>query len=161
MVIGIDISLRNTGCTAIEGNDVIDAVTIATGKGNAKRVADDNVRRCTELAIGLRDFINKHNPSHAFMEVPTGGSQDARAARAMAMSTGVVVTVLALMGVPSTCVTPTDVKKACGGNKDSDKNFVKEAVKKVFNWKCKRFNEHLADSAGAVLAGLKGGKSFA
>lgn len=143
------------GCSVIDdGRNVIEAKSIVTQKGKAKRVADDDVRRCTELAQGLADIIHRNEPSHAYLESPTGGSQDARAGRCMGMATGIAVAVLSLLNVPVTFVTPTDSKKACGGNKNSDKNFVKDVVKKVFNWKTKVFNEHVADSAAAVLVGL-------
>ncbi len=122
------------------------------------RVADDDAERCQELARFLIDTIRTCRPAGAVVELPSGGSQGARANRAMGMATGVVVAVLEMAELPAEWVTPGDVKKAATDRRDASKEAVQEAVREAFDWgdcwptKPKWAQEHVADAAAAVLA---------
>ncbi len=165
IVMGVDAGFTHMGMVAVENGKVIDYQTVRTEKTAKKRgirVADDDAERCMKLAEGLFKFIDKHKPAGAFVELPTGGAQGARANRTMGMATAVVVCVLHLAEVPAEWITPMAVKKAATGRKNASKEEVQKAVINSFEWEGDIANayqwkkEHVCDAAGAVIAAQNG-----
>lgn len=165
--------------------DCVELKLLQTEAGNKKvvRVSSDDLRRCLELGGALQEFMRLGNekPQFAFVEVPSG-AQDAKAARALGMATGLLA-VLHVMGVPIIEVAPGEVKAVVTGNpkqKASKAEIIEWAHKrwpsapwvryeragkasgkggKVHaEWKAgdlQNCNEHLADALATIAAGVK------
>ncbi len=162
---GIDTGLVATGVVVIDCAApkpvIVRYATLRTERQAGKRglrVADDDARRASELAVWLRDQLV--GVMGAVAELPTGGAQGARANRAMGMSSATVAATLALCGIPAEWTTPGDGKKAATGRRDGSKEDVQAAVYERFRWPpLGRFGwerEHVADAAAAVLAAWDG-----
>jgi Holliday junction resolvasome RuvABC endonuclease subunit len=164
-IMGIDAGFTHTGIVVVEDNKVVHHETVRTKKDSHKkavRVADDDAERCRVLTAALQKVIQEYEPAAAFVELPSGGAQGARANRTMGMAAAFVVAVLEVFQVPAEWVTPGMVKKAAAGRKDASKQDVQDAVKETFDWSehplggYKWQVEHAADAAGALLAGRGG-----
>lgn len=166
IVLGIDPSLCNTGIAAVDlhadGERVIEASVVRTAPSAKKHrvlAGDDNARRVTEIARALDAAIAKHVPAALVIEMP-GGSKGAKAAAALALSVGVVVTIATIRKLPLVQVQPLDVKRAMTGRKNADKDEVLLAVERRFpdlEWPADLPQgcwEHAADAVGAVVAAL-------
>ena len=142
----------------------VDCGVIRTERTAAKRgirVADDDAERCALLARELRAVLARHQPRAIVAELPTGGSLSARAVRAMALSTGVVVAMVEFAGVPVEWTTPMAGRQAATGRKVATKNDVRAGVLHALPdlepllprtgiW------EHVTDAAAAYLAARTG-----
>lgn len=162
-VLGIDIGFAHTGLALIEGYRVVHSTVISTQKSDRKkelRVADDDAERCQLLTRSLVQYIQEYQPDGVIVELPTGGSQGARANRAMGMATGVIAAVVEILQVPTEWVTPTEVKMAACGRRDASKEDVQKAVLRHYEWQEKPRKpsdfEHAADAAAAVWAAEHG-----
>ena len=75
---------------------------------------------CVRLMDGLCRLLKKWDVKAAFVELPSGGSQGARAGRCMGMSTALVVTLLRMFQyykigpIHNEIYAPSDVEKALG-----------------------------------------------
>ena len=194
--ISVDMAFANVGLARLDiwpggiGNPekfikVQDLQLLSTEAGNKKlvRVSSDDLRRVLEIADGLRDFVAV-DTSFAFVEVPSG-AQDAKAARALGMATG-LLGVLHVLGIPIIEVSPGEVKATVTGKpkvKASKAEIIAWASKrwpdapwlryardgkvvtkpkkgppKVTAWKAgelRNDNEHLADALAIATAGVK------
>lgn len=168
LVAGLDGAKANFGITRmnydlVTGELDIDGLKlIETQKSSAKtvRVSSDNLRRCREIADGIRDGID--GCTVAFGEVPYGG-KSADAVHAF----GMVIGLYASLPIPMIEVMQQETKLATVGTKTASKE---EMIEWAFNtypnapWLTKRVagkvspvlkNEHLADAAAIVHAGVK------
>jgi crossover junction endodeoxyribonuclease RuvC len=163
IVLGIDPSFCATGLAAIglspTGERILETGVIRTAPQHKKRhilVGDDDARRVTEIAQGIDAWIRKYAPVAIVVEAPAG-SKHARAARALALSVGTVITTAVLRGIPLVQVQPLDVKRAVCGRKNAAKEEMIAAVEQRFpevKWPSPAsVVEHAADAIGAVLAG--------
>ena len=165
-VMGFDPSLSNFGMS--KGNivdgiwipDTVGLITTAKGK-NLKQVrkSSDDLRRCGELIGGLSDFVK--DVDVVFVEVPHG-SQSASAA----YSKGVSHMAIATIQVPVIQCTAEEVKVAATGQKTASKKDMIDWAFGLYpdlDWLRARgksdgdltnANEHIADSMGAVHAGM-------
>ena len=163
-VLAVDIGLAATGWVLMRSGAPVDCGVIRTEKTAKKhgvRVADDDAERCALLARELRAVLARHQPRAIVAELPTGGSLSARAVRAMALSTGVVVAVVESAGVPVEWTTPMAGRQAATGRKAATKNDVRAGVllalpdlepllPRTGIW------EHVTDAAAAYLAARTG-----
>lgn len=165
LIAGIDVGLVATGIVLVDcaakPPAIVRYATLRTERQAGKRglrVADDDARRASELALWLREQLV--GVAGAVAELPTGAAQGARANRAMGLSTGIVVATLALAGLPAEWVTPGDGKRAATGRRDASKEQVQASVLERFRWPALgRYaweREHVADAAAAVLAAWDG-----
>lgn len=127
--------------------------------GKQVRKSSEDLRRAVELHRGLQAFIEGAGTVHAvFAEVPSG-AQDAKAARALGIATGV----LASVPIPIIEVAPIEVKRLFSTKGPVSKQQVIDwAVKQwpgaswlTHNGKRTLNNEHLADALATIVAGMK------
>lgn len=129
-------------------------------KGKHVRVSSDNLRRAREIADVLKEELK--DCAMAFGEVPTGGqSADA------VLSFGIVIGLYASLAIPMVEVSPSETKKAAVGTSTASKEEIIEwAMEKYPDaaWFTKKRkgvisptakNEHVADAAAIVHAGVK------
>jgi Holliday junction resolvasome RuvABC endonuclease subunit len=97
-------------------------------------VADDNVRRCSELALGLRTIIGRFYPSVIFSEMPTGGAFSAKSAVGMAHALATVSATCAVLKKALYPIQPFETKKLVYGNakRKVSKKEVQDLVLKKF-----------------------------
>lgn len=166
--IGIDPSLSNLGLcsgklspsmTSLLPDD-IKLIRTYKSKDKIRKSADD-YNRCRLLYNGVMDFYNSVQPDVIFTEMPIG-SQSASAMKGY----GVCIMLMASLPTPLIQVTPAEVKMAATGcRKASKADMIKWAsscwedlpwmkVKRKGSLVLTNHNEHLADSLGAVAAGL-------
>lgn len=168
LVAGLDGAKANFGITRmtydlVTGELAVDGLKlIETQKSSAKtvRVSSDNLRRCREIAEGIRDGIQ--GCTVAFGEVPFGG-KSADAVHAF----GMVIGLYASLPIPMIEVMPQETKLATVGTKTASKEEMIEWAFETYPnapWLTTKRggamvpvlkNEHLADAAAIVHAGVK------
>lgn len=177
--LGLDGSLKNFGI-AVASYDkdnlgdikIHDLILSKTEPSKVKgiRRSDDDIARFRQHASLIKDAISRYGVSVAYGEVPHG-AKDSRAMYAF----GGVVGIYASLDIPFVSVTALEVKHAATGAKHADKEDVIESMYSQFpyaTWLTSKRtnkmelktlsgenlspdNEHLADAAAAVLAGIK------
>lgn len=166
IIYGIDPGLANLGLARVQlykdREKVLSAEVFSTKKDSRKQVraADDNARRCVELASFLLEKINSDTKVIAFcceaMSWPRNSSNVAK----IAMAWGIITTLSSLFKIPILQVAPMDIKKSVTGIRDASKENVQvqielqhPEVKKM--WCDVRTKiEHQSDAVGAALACL-------
>lgn len=165
-IIAIDAGFTSCGWAVLEPGPVrpIALGCIRTEKSNRKgavRVADDDIRRCQEVARVLSRTIRTHRVGGVIAELPSAGAKGARAITCMARAGAIVAVVAELWRLPTEWVTPGEIKLLTG-SKAASKDEVEAVVLK--RWpamsaklpraKCER--EHVADALAAFLAAEHG-----
>lgn len=169
-VVGLDPSMANFGMCFmtldLKSLDLTleELVLIETEKKANKvvRQNSDDLRRCQEIILMYHKAVERFGAEFAFSEVPTG----AQSARAM-LANGIVLGLLASCPVPLIQVQPTETKVATVGTKTASKEEMIEWAAETYPdapWlrhkhkgamRLSNKNEHLADAAAVVHAGLK------
>ncbi len=186
-LIGIDVGFAKMGISAfLVGSDglleFLDAryiETIKATKASKTRVDSDNIRRVQELTSQILDFIGPLQGVFVAAEFPTAGSQNASAAYAFGLGTGMLASLLYCHQFPFEHVTPDEVKiTATGRRQKVDKIDVEIGMEKImcregilfngaslctylnvhFNAKDKR--EHIADSVASAWWAYKNSNNF-
>lgn len=168
LVAGLDGAKANFGITKMlydtetEELEIVSIRLVETQalKGKHVRVSSDNLRRAREIADVLKEELK--DCVMAFGEVPTGGqSADA------VLSFGIVIGLYASLSIPMVEVSPAETKRAAvGTNTASKEEIIEWAMEKYPNapWFTKKRNgvvsptaknEHVADAAAIVHAGVK------
>ena len=175
-ILALDVAFSNTGWAILEYSDnewkCLDAYVITTKPEHKKkklRVADDDVRRSTELFATLSAIMVQANIKGVVAELPTGGAQGARPNRAMGMATSVAACLVEQFKVPAEYINPNDSKKTVTGNKNASKKQVQDAIIKKYptctkSFKLKRGSqteyenkfEHAADALAAFECAKEG-----
>ena len=164
-ITGIDIGYVATGIVIMdtEREELIEAITIRTKKDTKKkglRQADDDLRRCREMAEGIIEILRKY-PGLIAVELPHGGSKaaGARPHRCMGMATGILGAILSVLEYPADFFTPAECKKATTGNKNASKTEVRYKIIERFGndifSRTKVENEHQYDAASSIVACMK------
>lgn len=163
-IMGCDPSLRNLGVSlgtldldTLEFT-VEDVTLTVTEKSKVKSVrkSSDDYDRCKILHESLRAL--SEGVDIAFVEMPIG-SQSAAAM----LSYGACISLIASLTCPVIQVTPTAVKVKAVGDKNATKDEMIKWASGLFpnvqwlrhNGRLTQANEHIADSIGAINAGLK------
>lgn len=163
-VLALDVGYRATGWLLLEGGCPVQCGVIRTVAQPGKRAirrADDDAERCAQLARELRALLDGAGPLAVVAELPTAGALSARAIRAMALATGVVVAVLELVAVPVEWTTPEAGRLATTGRRSATKEAVRAGACRALSslehmlprtalW------EHVTDAAAAYLAARTG-----
>lgn len=170
-VIGIDLAFANVGLSLVgvdqapDGSFKLDLlalrlITTSSDKDTRKvvRKSSEELRRAREIHAGIQGWINETGATLAFAEIPSG-TQSASAARGL----GIAVGVMACIQLPVLEVTPMEVKKAVAtGKAPSKAEIIAWATTRWpnANWlrhngRITQNNEHLADAAAVVVAGVK------
>lgn len=175
MLISLDMGFKNTGWSVFDKGKVIAVGVIVTEKSTKKniRVSDDYFNRASRLADELITLFIQHEPDGMIAELPSGGSQNARASHQMGIATGVLASLCANWTMPFEGATPQEVKLAATGMKKATKEEVMDAICKKFGWEKEIRNgpkkvmvnfkllgrsygkgefEHIADSIAVYLA---------
>ncbi len=164
-VVGIDAAFANMGFARalLEGSRVsLKSLHLEVTESEKKlgvRVSSDSLRRAQQLHRAMQTYCQ--GCVVAFAEVPTG-SQSAAAAKALGIATGV------LGGCPVEIieVSPMEVKEAVSGSRK-----INPTKPQIIAWATSRWpaapwlrdrkgrllnaNEHLADAAAIIIAGLQ------
>lgn len=175
-VLALDVAFAHLGWAIMEPHEdgwrCLDGYVIETKKSDKKkkiRVADDDVRRCTEHFATLSAIITRCGIQGIVAEMPPGGSKSATSAKAMGMAKAVVACAAEAHGLPTEWITPDEGKKAATGKKNASKAQVQRAMIKEYpdctkSFKLKRGSkteyenrfEHTADALAAFKAAEKG-----
>lgn len=164
VVVGIDAALSNMGFVMAivdaRKQSIVEIVkmelaTTAPQDKKTVRKSSDRMRRGRELLQEMRRFC--FGATIACAEIPEG-SQDAGAAWALGIATGV----LCACPLPIIEVSPREVKKASVGAVTASKEEMRawgyarfpNAPWKTHNGKRTQNNEHLADALASIEAGL-------
>lgn len=167
-IAGLDGSLVNFGVALMTYDTdtntlTLDDVALSETKnetGKKVRMSSDNLRRCQEHAEFLKHKLA--GCTLAFAEVPTGG-QSAKACIAF----GMVIGLYASLPMPVIEVAPAETKLATVGTRTASKEEMIDWATTEYPdapWLTRRLkgqivpvskNEHLADAAAVVHAGIK------
>lgn len=162
VVVCLDLALANTGIAVLrlfpQGEDELVWVnTVHTEKSSKSvmrkanmRSSEDEWRRVKELCIALGIVLLEYKPAHVFIEVSTGGSKSAQAAKSMAVSRGAACAVITQSNLPCTLVTPFEAKRAATGNMVASKDEVKQAMLAKFP----AFQGWVKGKSGKIVQGL-------
>ena len=138
-VLALDPGLSVVGYAVIILGELKDQVarvgTIRTSPSNKRlrvRQADDDMRRCKEIARELATLVRQDGVRGVLSELPGGQSQSARAASAMGMSKAIVASVVEVLRLPVEYYTPQDVKLAAAGSRNASKSRIQEVVKTLY-----------------------------
>ena len=156
MIISLDIGFRATGYSIWHKGMLLFHGIITTKPGKKTRKSEDYADRAAQIALQLRDLIRANKVKALVAELPNGGAKSARAISQMAMASGVVSAVAALLDLPIEWVTPGETKKAVTGNLNAGKKEIQDAIRKLYPKakfpKASSSFEHIADSCGAYHA---------
>jgi len=137
MILALDPSYTGYGCSVIDPiGKIINIGTMHTEKSKKKllRVADDDVQRVTVLATGLSKVIHRYNIKGVLAELPPSSSQNANAAKGLAMCIALTVALLTELKIPVEWATPNEVKQAMTGKKNASKEEMMAAACRRYNW---------------------------
>ncbi len=131
-IIGIDPGVATTGWSIVdfENNkiDVVDFGVISTSKENTQQ------ERLVEIFNDLNEIIKKYKPIKAGIELLLFNN-NAKTAMTVGEARGVVLLCLKQHDLPTTQLTPPQVKSSVTGNGRADKRQVQENVKRICNLK--------------------------
>lgn len=167
-IAGLDGSKTNFGAAKFELDistmklDLVDLALYKTSKAKDKQVraSSDNLRRAREIAVPLKAFLS--DCAAVFGEVPSGG-QDYNSV----MGFGIVIGIYASLDKNLIEVSPAETKLASVGCRTADKDDIMEWAFSLYPnapWRTRKLrgktvptkdNEHLADGAAIVHAGIK------
>lgn len=164
-IVSFDPALRNLGIAKMEYDPSDKSLTLhdlelvqteAADKSEKLRKSTDDLARAKVLHEAMKEACQ--DADIAVSEVPTG-AQSARASFAF----GIVLGLLAAVGIPLIQVSPREVKQASVGISTATKDeMIDWATTKypLANWrrykgKLKADNEHLADAVAVATAGVE------
>lgn len=167
-VAGIDISLSNLGLSKfwLRDNSKLEEIEslLVESKPEPKKMKvrknSDDLNRAIGHAKAIREFTE--DCDMIFIELPVG-SQSARAMASYGVSVGLIAS---LYDLPYILVLPTEVKLVTGNKLASKRDMIEWAADEFpdLDWimgrgktanKLVDKNEHVADSAAAVVAGIQ------
>lgn len=157
--------MRNTGLIVYDADArAVAHVDCLTTESRVKEtgcyVADDNAR-CVRALVKQIDFVLLKYPTikEAFVELPHGGAKSSRAASLMGLAIGGVLGLLYARNVQVRNITPLEVKRLVRAKGEVDKAEVQQYAESKFGKFTEHLTqgraEHIADAAGALLAGLR------
>ena len=114
----------------------------------------DDIRRCSEIALTLRNLCDEYSPALIIAELPTG-SQRATGAKAQGIVLGVLGSLRVTQGIPCEWVTPQAVKRATAHILNASKAEVQSAVLREWDdleFPNKTEREAVCDALGALMA---------
>lgn len=165
-VVGMDLGFAHTGYVfaTVDTLEIFRAGCIDNpplkNRASGSYVADEDVLRCEYMAQEISKIFDE-KPSLMAIEIPTGGSKSSRAARCMALITGVIATLNVIHDVPVLWVQPSDTKALVP--QEVAKLYPKATKPQVQHIVKDRFPElnpeeytvghfeHIADAAGALM----------
>lgn len=180
LVLGLDPGFASCGYAVVrvrpDDEDVVALGVLRTAASSAKRkvyAADDNLRRCRELAAALA------NLTHHGQVLPLGGRQWAPRVRAvcaeamsfprnastaakMAMTWGLIVANVESKALPLLQASPQEVKVKLTAHKDAPKEAIEDALLRRYGKRLKSMlrelpegqHEHAFDALAAVVTCL-------
>ena len=119
-MLGLDVGFRKTGYSVFEigkvNDELIFANTLVQEKDESKVTSSvqKDLFAIYDLLDGLDKVFAKWKPSAVFCEIPSAGSQGARAGRCMGIATGLLVSYLRYRNVKYELFTPSEVELNLG-----------------------------------------------
>lgn len=160
VVLCCDPSLTAFGYAVVTGNKVLDSGCIKTEPSDKKmriRKSDDRMRRISEINQTLKKVIEEFDVAYIVSELPHG-SQNAQAAMALGMVSGVVQTIADFLNIGIEWYSEGDSKKATLFKISSTKQDMIDAIDKIFEvrWSGKKYiDEAVADSLSIYNCSMK------
>ena len=117
--VGLDVGFRKTGAVLFhmypEYDELVLADTLLSEKDKSGSTLHEDVKACWTLYERIKKFLSAHKPVGAFLEMPHGGGQGARAHRCMGMATGLVTALMfAQKQIKFEMYSPIDVAMGLG-----------------------------------------------
>lgn len=184
LILGIDPGFASLGFAVLRleaaGPEVVTLGVVRTKKSDKKQrvlAADDNIRRCREIARPLDSLMTFGTSGYVPRALRDPGDdravrlvcaekmsfpRNASAAAKMAMSWGMIVANLEHYGLPLLQASPQDVKRRVTGSASASKEEVQAALKKRFGRGLGRMvkalpegeHEHAFDALASAVACL-------
>jgi len=161
-VLALDVAFTSIGWAMVENGNIVDFGCIKTKpskKKKAIRVADDDMRRCSEISRSLIHIMKGTDIGGVVAEIPSGGAQSARASLLMGKGPAILAAMVEVFSLPLECVTPDDVKRITG-KANASKKEVENVI--IARWPDVQFpdvlnqREHIMDALGAYIAAEHG-----
>jgi crossover junction endodeoxyribonuclease RuvC len=166
-VLGVDPGFASLGYALLrlgtQTETLVAAGVVRTQASDKKRkvlAADDNARRCREIARDLVALFDEHTPLVICAESMSFPRNAATAAK-MAMTWGALITIGHTRGAPIVQASPQEVKLALTRTKSASKEQVAAAVSKRYRNAPKLINvlpstlhEHAYDAVASAVACL-------
>jgi Holliday junction resolvasome RuvABC endonuclease subunit len=163
--LGFDPGFASFGYAVVELGRASDRVVklgvIVTQKDSKKKAvlaADDNVRRCEEIAGAIVPLLQEHRVVCLCAESMSFPRHSSSAAK-VAMAWGVIATLAFMHKLPLAQCSPQVLKKNLCGTRDASKEDVQAALIKTFPYLpgllsklAKGKHEHAYDALGSVIA---------
>jgi len=176
-ILTLDVAFAHLGWAIMEPKDddwaVLDAYVIETKKSDKKkkiRVADNDIRRSTEIFSTLSAIVARCDIKGVVAELPPGGGKSSISVKSMAMAVAAVACVVEAYGLPAEWTTPDEGKIAVCGTKKASKIMMMRQVARLYPESTKSFKrkvgsktdwenryEHTADAIAAFVS-AKGGQ---
>lgn len=167
-IIGLDPAISNLGICVSDFDpvtnelDIVDLVLIKTENNPAEKRSLDDLRRAREIHAKISSYLTGAVWVAVELPQPNGANVQSRSI----WTSGILFGLIAAIDIPLIEVTPIEVKMASVGKKTATKQD-------MIDWATKRWpeaawlshtskgqiimnkdNEHIADAAGVVVAGL-------
>lgn len=167
-VLGVDPGFASFGYSIVQlfpkSEEVLSVNVIRTKKSTKKQqvlVADDNFRRARAIAAMLSEVIAMHTPAAIAAEAMSF-PRNASAAAKVAMSWGILASIVEELQLPLVQATPQQIKKTLTGKTTATKEDVREVLLDRYTNEFDPFMEstpagqweHGFDSVGAVVTCL-------
>ena len=140
-LLGLDVSLTNTGVAVCDGLNVIHLDTIRPGKGSLPQ-------RLGRLYSSLKEIVEEFSPEKAIVEAVVY-HRNPSTAIALGSARGVVLLLMEQMKIPVEEISPTAIKLATVGNGRASKKQVQFMVRAIFGLR-KTPNEHESDALALI-----------
>lgn len=138
MILSVDTGLKNFGCAVIEeSGNIVHVETIRTKKTKNKKIraAEDYSQRITSICKRLNELIEEYPIDCVTGELPPFGSQSSTAAISLTAGATIILSLCESKGIPTTWVSPRELKQFFTGNPNADKKQIMNEVCKIYNWK--------------------------
>lgn len=117
-VMGMDVGFRKTGLAVfhlhVHADSLIAVETIQVSHAEYPDQLSADLESCWNLFSNVEDRLKQYKPAALFIEMPHGGSRQARANRCMSMATAVIVCLIKSLAIRHEVFTPGEVEKALG-----------------------------------------------
>ncbi len=140
-LLGLDVSLTNTGVAVCDGLNVLHLQTIKPGRGTLPE-------RLSRLYSSLKEVVENFSPEKAIVEAVVY-HRNPSTAIALGSARGVVLLLMEQMGIPVEEISPTAIKLATVGNGRASKQQVQFMIRAIFGLR-KTPDEHESDALALI-----------
>lgn len=160
-ILAIDPGFRHTGYVvySLALKKIVASGCIHTEKLSGMSVCESNFKAIAFTVASLRTIIGEYPVTKVVAELQVGSSKSQKAAMAMGISFGTVISFCCSLGLTLVAVTPHQVKRMVSSKGSVSKQSVIRKFVSVFgnDWLSKRKagHEHIADAGMVLLSYLR------